>query len=150
MTPSILSQTFNELTSLSWAKQEINTSKSETAPVLGTKVTLGLNNSKTEYFKVRLILRQYARCSHWCSRSAVFPMQKKDTGGSTVSIDGDRLMIIRSGYLYICRVAESENRGTMQLLPTARRQRKNFSANTREKISYWSPVRIREGGMPPP
>ena len=64
MTPSILSVTFNDLTSLNRAKQEINTGKSETAPVLGTKVTLGLNNSKTEYFKDRLILRQYARCSH--------------------------------------------------------------------------------------
>ena len=32
MTPSILSLTFNDLTSLSRAKPEINTSKSETDP----------------------------------------------------------------------------------------------------------------------
>ncbi len=34
MTPSILSLTFNDLTSLSRAKPEINTSKSETDPFM--------------------------------------------------------------------------------------------------------------------
>ena len=41
---------------------------------------------------------------------------------------------------------ESGNCGRMATLPAAGLQRTNFSANSRDKINYWSPVRIREGG----
>lgn len=55
MTPSILSLTFNDLTSLNRGKTEINTSKSKTEPHLCWKISLTLRvvTARLAMFPVR-------------------------------------------------------------------------------------------------
>ena len=68
MTPSILSLTFNGLTSLNRAKPEINTSKSETDPCCVFPYTKGFTISNM--YAINILYSVYSSSIHYLSFSA--------------------------------------------------------------------------------